>query len=775
MTKNLVIVESPAKARTIEKYLGKDFTVKSCNGHVRDLPKKDISIDLKNNYEPNYVILVEKKAIVQELKKYAKESEKVWLATDEDREGEAISWHLVEALNLDKNKICRISFNEITKSAVLKAIQLPREINRNLVDAQQARRVLDRIVGYQLSPLLWKKIKPALSAGRVQSVAVRIIVEREEEIKKFDTKYNFRVLCNFFKTDDNLKNTFLGELSHRFSNKEEAKAFLSECINFEFFVKDIEKKPTYRSPSAPFTTSSLQQESSRKLGFAVSKTMLIAQQLYETGKITYMRTDSVNLSDLAIKMCQKVIQSRFGDKYLCTRKYVTKSKGAQEAHEAIRPTEFQNQEIEGTKEQKNLYNLIWKRTIASQMSNAEIEKTQVSVNSPNPSFNFLVKGEVVKFDGFLRVYVESMDDAEDENGKDNKLLPDFKLNEKLNYHDIAAIQKYSQPPARYTEASLVKSLEEKGIGRPSTYAPTISTIQKRGYVVCESRKGSERSITKISLINNELKESEKEEIYGTEKNKLFPTDLGIIVNQFLSDYFQNIIDYQFTANIEDEFDEIAQGKIEWRKMIDVFYKKFHPQVEKSAGDSKKYSGERLLGVDPSCRKNVYVKVGKYGPVVQIGETNDPEKPKFASLLNLYSLDEINLEQAIELFSFPRSIGKLDGVEVIVNVGPYGPYVKKEKSFYQIPKNINPLKINLEQAKDIIEKKEFKGTGVVKEFEKNKDLAIRRGRFGIYIKYKNENYKVPKDLDPDNVTLEECIAIIDDPNSKSKGRRRKGKR
>jgi DNA topoisomerase I len=758
MSKNLVIVESPAKARTIEKILGSDFTVKSCNGHVRDLSKKDISIDIGNNFTPKYELLSEKKAVIQELQKSVKTVDKVWLATDEDREGEAISWHLLEALKLDEAKTERITFHEITKTAILNAIKNPRRINRELVNAQQARRVLDRIVGYELSPLLWKKIKPGLSAGRVQSVAVRLIVERENEIKTFQTDSSYRITALFSVTGKDIRE-IRAELNHRFKTSGEAKQFLETCIGKEYKIVNIETKPAFKSPPPPFTTSSLQQEAGRKLGFPVSKTMVIAQQLYETGKITYMRTDSVNLSDTAISACKKEIEAVYGKEYSQVRKYTGKIKGAQEAHEAIRPTYMNLHDIDGTKDQKNLYDLIWKRTIASQMSNAKLEKTVIDISSPHKSYLFQAKGEVILFEGFLKVYHESSD--EDDQQEDTNVLPQVYVNDLLDYNEIIATQKFTQPPFRYAETSLVKKLEELGIGRPSTYAPIISTVQKREYVVKETRKGTPRDYEVITLSKKTIKSIITTETIGAEKNKLFPTDLGIIVTGFLSEHFPGIVDYQFTATVEKQFDEIAAGDMEWTAMISKFYDDFHPQISKTNTESKKFIGERLLGKEPKTGMNVYVKVGKYGPLVQIGETGTDIKPRFASLLKHQSVHDITLEEALPLFDFPISLGNYESGEIIVSVGPYGPYVKFESKFYQIPAGINPLKISLEQAVEIIKnKKQGIESSVINDFGGDKDLSVRKGKWGPYIKFKNENFKIPKGHDVEQLTREDCMSIIE---------------
>jgi DNA topoisomerase-1 len=755
MGKNLVIVESPAKAKTIEKFLGKDFTVMSSYGHVRDLPKEDISIDLENNFEPKYKVLPDKEKIISELKKASKNAEFIWLATDEDREGEAIAWHLAETLNIDKKKLKRIVFHEITKNAILQAIENPRELNYKLVDAQQARRVLDRIVGYELSPVLWKKVKPSLSAGRVQSVAVRLIVEREEEIKNFDSVSDFKVTAEF----SNTKNEILpAELNVRFEGERQALMYLESVKDSSFSVDSVEKKPATRKPAPPFTTSTLQQEAARKLGFSVSQTMTIAQQLYEAGQITYMRTDSVNLSDLALGAAKKEIESQFGKEYSKTRKYTTKSKGAQEAHEAIRPAYLNKKNIEGTATQKKLYDLIWKRTIASQMEEAKMEKTQVQIVTPNVKEFFIARGEVIQFDGFLKVYEESSDDEGGE-GK-GKILPQVKKGDNLKSEGISAIQKFSLHPPRYSEAALVKKLEELGIGRPSTYAPIISTIQKRNYIVKESRLPETRKIVHLILKKSDIKRSLNNENYGSEKNKLFPTDLGSVVTHFLKEFFNDIINYDFTANVEKEFDEIADGKVEWHKTIGKFYKDFHPQVTETLQNTGKYHGERLLGVDPESKKNIYAKLGPYGAMVQIGESSDEEKPRFASLLKGQSIETIVLEEALSLFKFPKKIGELDGEEVIVSIGKYGPYVRHAGKFYSIPAEIDPCAVELNEAREIIQlKKEKDQNNILRTFEEDVEMQILKGRYGPYIKYKGKNYPLGKKNDPEKVTIEEVREII----------------
>ena len=757
MSKNLVIVESPAKAKTIENFLGKDYVVKSSFGHVRDLPKKNLGIEIDNDFKPMYETMPDKTKTINELKKYTKDAEVIWLATDEDREGEAIAWHLKEVLKLKNSVIKRIVFHEITKNAILEAIENPRDIDENLVNAQQARRVLDRLVGFEISPILWKKIKPALSAGRVQSVAVRLIVEREKEIDAFNTTSAFKITGNFlFKKDEKLFEV-KAELPKRFEKKEDALAFLNKCNGANFTVGDIDTKPSKKSPSPPFTTSTLQQEASRKLGFSVARTMMIAQQLYESGKITYMRTDSVNLSKLAIGTAKEEITKLFGEDYVKTRQFTTKSKGAQEAHEAIRPTYLSNQNIEGDAAGKKLYDLIWKRTIASQMSEALLEKTDVTINISTTPENFIAKGEVLKFDGFLKVYFESTDSEEEE--EKEGLLPPLKKDDKLEMEEIIAAEKFTQHPPRYTEASLVKKLEELGIGRPSTYAPTISTIQKRGYAVNESREGSTRDTVVIALKKGAIKEKIKTENTGFEKSKLFPTDIGIVVNDFLFLHFKDILDFNFTATIEEEFDEIALGKMEWHKMIKDFYTPFHKQVELTLEKSERASGEKLLGSDPKTGKNVYVRIGRFGPMVQIGETKDEEKPKFASLLKGQSIDKISLEDALKLFNLPRVAGIFENEDMTIAVGKFGPYVKHKSLFYSLAKTDDPMTITAERAIEVIEaKRKREIEKFIKEFPENDKVKVLKGRWGAYIAIEKKNYKIPKGMVPEELTLEDCLRI-----------------
>ena len=766
MAKNLVIVESPAKAKTIEGFLGKDFVVRSSFGHVMDLNKNKISVDVEHDFEPEYEISPDKKKVVKELKKMAKDAETVWLASDEDREGEAISWHLFKALDLENDKTKRIVFHEITKNAITDAIQSPRDIDKNLVDAQQARRVLDRLVGYELSPLLWKKVKPALSAGRVQSVAVRLIVEREEEIKSFKSTSAYRIVVDL-KPEGRENGIFTAEYPERFTKFEEAKGFLEDHAGAEYKVAAVEKKPAKKSPAAPFTTSTLQQEASRKLGFSVANTMRVAQQLYELGKITYMRTDSVNLSNMAIAMAKEEITKLFGEEYVKTRKYKTKTKGAQEAHEAIRPTYLKNSTIDGSPEQQRLYELIWKRTVASQMSDAILEKTNIKVSSTKAKEKFVATGEVVKFDGFLKVYRESTDD---ENGDTPGMLPAVKEGEKLDMVEMRARERYTKPLPRYTEASLVKKMEELGIGRPSTYAPTISTIQKREYIVKESRDQGKRNINLLTLKNGKVNEQTVKENIGSEKAKLFPTDIGIIVNKFLMEYFDDIVDYNFTASVEKEFDEIALGRKVWNEMIKNFYGPFHEKIQQTLENAGRFSGERLLGVDPESGKNVYVKIGRFGPMVQIGDADSDEKPRFAGLRKDQDLENITLEEALKLFDYPRTLGTYEDEEVTVAIGRFGPYVKHKNKFFSLKKEDDPASIELSRAIELIEEKR-KGDQkkIIKEFDEDKTVQVLQGRYGPYLVIDKKNYKIPKEYDPQALTLEECYAIAKDPKNTPKKR------
>lgn len=768
--KNLVIVESPAKAKTIERFLGKDYTVMSSMGHVMDLSKKGLGVDIEKDFEPVYEVSSDKKKVIADLKKTAKKADTVWLATDEDREGEAISWHLFKALDLEEERTRRIVFHEITKSAIQDAIENPRNIDRNLVNAQQARRVLDRLVGFELSPLLWKKVKPALSAGRVQSVAVRLVVEKEEEIRNFKSTDSFRVTAELTVHAHNGNSVVQAELPRRFKNRDEALAFLEKCKGAEYQVRDIQKKPAKKSPAPPFTTSTLQQEASRKLGFSVSNTMKVAQQLYEAGFITYMRTDSVMLSKMAIAMARDEVAGQFGEKYVKTRNFTTKSKGAQEAHEAIRPTYLKNHTIKGSSSQQRLYELIWKRTIASQMSDAELEKTTVDIAISGNKESLVATGEVIKFDGFLKVYIESKDDEKEE--EQRGLLPPVKVGDVLDLRKMEAVQRFTQPPWRYTEASLVKKMEELGIGRPSTYAPTISTIQKREYVVKGNVEGTDRKYETFTLKGDNIKEEVKSEKAGREKNKLIPTDLGTLVNKFLEQYFQNIIDYNFTANVEKDFDEIASGEKVWNAMITEFYGPFHKQVKNTDEKTKKFSGERLLGKDPETGKNIYAKLGRYGPLVQIGETESDEKPRFAGLLPGQSLDDITLDQALELFDFPRNIGTYEGEAMEVAIGRYGPYIRHKNKFYSISKKEDPGMISAEKAIEIIEeKRKMDREKVIREFDEEKGLKVLRGPYGPYISFKKKNYRIPKSQDPEKLSLEDCKAIIEKQAKKKPGNKK----
>src|SRR3989339_15168 len=772
MVENLVIVESPAKAKTIEKFLGKGYLVTSSFGHIRDLSKKDFGIDIANNYTPNYEISPDKKKVVTELKKIAKEAQMVWLASDEDREGEAIAWHLSEVLQLDLKKTKRIVFHEITKEAILHAIETPRQIDYNLVNAQQARRVLDRLVGFELSPVLWKKVKPSLSAGRVQSVAVRLLVEREREIMNFVPQSAFRVLSQFNKADTNPVD-LKAELNTRFVTANEAESFLNHCKQAAFTVSDISKKPTKRTPAPPFTTSTLQQEASRKFGFSVSQTMTLAQHLYEAGKITYMRTDSVNLSDAAIESAATEITSEFGEKYLKTRRYKTKSKGAQEAHEAIRPTYMNKSTIPGNANEKKLYELIWKRTLASQMSDAELEKTTITIDIENSKHKFLAQGEMIKFDGFLKVYIESTDDEEEDGGK--SLLPIINAGQKLGYQSISATQKFTLNPPRYTEASLVRKLEELGIGRPSTYAPTISTIQNRGYVIKEDRAGKERGYLQFTLKDNKITKADKTEVFGTEKSKLFPTDIGMVVNDYLLEHFPNILDFNFTADVEKQFDDIAEGDMVWHKMIDEFYHPFHNRIEGALEIVGRKSGERQLGTDPTSGKPVIVKIGRYGPMAQIGDNEGEEKPQYAALRRDQHIETITLEEALELFKLPRDLGLFETKKVVAAIGRFGPYVRHDNKFYSLKKGIDdPYTVELDRAIELIQEKrvsdENKNIAVFQGTDG--DIQILNGRFGPYIVYNKQNYRIPKGKEVKELTLDDCLEII--KNSPEKPPRKKGK-
>jgi DNA topoisomerase-1 len=773
MSKNLVIVESPAKAKTIEGFLGKDYLVKSCFGHVMDLAKKDLGVDIENGYLPNYIIPPDKKKIVSELKKQAQGSEIIWLASDEDREGEAIAAHLLEALEVAEEKARRIVFHEITRPAILEAIEHPRNIDRNLVDAQQARRVLDRLVGFELSPLLWKKIKPALSAGRVQSVAVRLIVEREEEIRQFKPIPSFRIAGDFLLRKDGKFTPVQAELNKRFSTPEQAKEFLGKCIGAEFRITDTETKPAKKSPAPPFTTSTLQQEASRKLGFSVANTMRVAQDLYESGKITYMRTDSLNLSNLAIGMAKKEITALYGANYVKTRKYTTRTKGAQEAHEAIRPTYLNHSTIDGDRSHQRLYELIWKRTIASQMADALLEKTAVTISISKAPEKFIARGEVIRFDGFLKLYLESTD--EEKNNVEEMVLPPMMAGDILEADQLQAQQKFTQQPPRYTEAMLVKKMEELGIGRPSTYAPTISTIQKRDYVVKEDRPGSERKYLMLILKNGAISRKEKTEKVGFEKSKLFPTDVGTLVNQFLLEYFGNILDYNFTALVEEEFDEIAQGKLAWNAMISDFYTPFHEQIRQVQGNAKRVSGERLLGNDPVTGEPVYVKIGRYGPMVQLGDADASKKPRFAGLKKGQSLDTLYLDDALDLFRLPRTLGMFEDLEVIVATGRFGPYVKHGGQFCSLPKTEDPLTITLDRAREIIlGKRQADREKIIREFAEEPKMVILKGRFGPYISFNKLNYKIPKGKKAEELTFDDCRRIVAETKPAKSGKTRKSR-
>ena len=777
MQKNLVIVESPAKAKTIEKFLGKDFKVLSSYGHIRDLKKKDFSIDVNNDFEPSYEIPADKKALVSTLKTEAKEAETVWLASDEDREGEAIAWHLYEVLKLKPENTKRIVFHEITKGAILKAIEQPRNIDLNLVNAQQARRILDRIVGFELSPVLWRKVKPSLSAGRVQSVAVRLIVEREREIHAFKSEAAYRVIAIFLVPDTDGKLVEMkAELSRRIKTKEEAKAFLDACKGATFTIEDITTRPVKKTPPAPFTTSTLQQEAARKLGYTVAQTMMIAQRLYESGFITYMRTDSVNLSEYATASSKDAIIQIMGERYVHPRHFETKTKGAQEAHEAIRPTYMENQSVEGTAQEKKLYDLIWKRTIASQMADAELEKTTATISISKSGDVFTAIGEVIKFDGFLRVYRESYDD-ENEQEDESRLLPPLKKGQKLEYGPIVATERFTQRPPRYTEASLVRKLEELGIGRPSTYAPTISTIQQREYVEKGNKDGEERTFNVLTLKDNQIKDESHNEVTGAEKSKLFPTDTGTVVNDFLTEYFPDILDYNFTASVEKEFDEIAEGEVKWTSIMKTFYDQFHPAVEKTLSIKTEHKvGERMLGEEPGTGKPVSVKIGRFGPVVQIGAADDEEKPRFAQMKKGQSMETITLEEALELFKLPRTLGEYEGKTVSVGVGRFGPYIQHNKVYVSLPKTLDPMKVTLEEAEQLIlEKRAKEAERHIKKFDEEPELEILNGRYGPYIAYKGNNYKIPKDIVPQDLSLKSCLELVKIQDEKGPGTSAKGKR
>ena len=779
MEKNLVIVESPAKAKTIEGYLGKGFSVKSCFGHVRDLPKTNKAIDIKNGFQPTYEIPKEKKDVIKELKKSAKKAEVVWLATDDDREGEAISWHLQEALNLDEKNTRRIVFGEITKQAILNAIESPRSIDIDLVNAQQARRILDRLVGFELSPILWKKIQRGLSAGRVQSVAVRMVVEREREIEQFDTQSFFKVSAEFLVEGDKV---LKAELSERFSSEKEALEFLTKCIGATFSIDNLEKKPGQKKPAAPFTTSTLQQEASLKLGFSVAQTMTLAQRLYESGKITYMRTDSVSLSELALDNAAKEIISAYGAEYSETRQYTTKSSSAQEAHEAIRPTEFSEKSAGGDRNQTRLYELIWKRAIASQMANASIERTTAKIGISTVPQTMKATGEVITFEGFLKVYLESTAEERDEKEEEESkgILPPLTVGQELNLDKMMAVQRFTRSPARFTEASLVKKLEELGIGRPSTYAPTISTIQKRGYVLKEHRDGRERQYQEMILANNEVNSFTRTEITGAEKAKLFPTDVARIVNDFLVKNFSRVTDYSFTASIEKEFDDIATGKLEWDKMIGAFYGSFHEKVEATeAIDRSEVDTSRELGKDPKTGRTLLVRLGRFGPIAQIGTTEEleeEEKPKYASLLKGQLLESITFEEAINLFKLPREVGIYEDKVITAAIGRFGPYIRHDSKFVSLTGDDDPYTVEQERAIELIEaKRKADAEKFIKSFDENPEVQVLNGRYGPYIKIGKKNVKIPKDQEPKDLTLKECLDLAEKaPERKARGGKRKTK-
>ena len=770
MQQNLVIVESPAKAKTIERFLGKDYKVMSSYGHIRDLKKKEISIDL-DNLQPHYEIPDEKRRLVAELKKQSEKAEKVWLASDEDREGEAISWHLCEVLGLDEDKTNRIVFHEITKQAILDAIANPRHIDMNLVNAQQARRLLDRLVGFKLSPVLWKKVKPALSAGRVQSVAVRLIVEREREIQNFKTEPYYRVVA-VFNTEGNAQQ-IRAELNTRFSTHEEALAFLEKCKDAKFKVNSVTKKPVKRAPAPPFTTSTLQQEAARKLGFTVSQTMMLAQHLYENGFITYMRTDSVNLSSLCIGTSKEEVTKLYGEQYSRPRNYHTNAKGAQEAHEAIRPSYISTQEIDSNKQERRLYELIWKRTIASQMADAMLEKTTIEIGMEGCDDLFVATGEVITFDGFLKVYHESVDDDDAGKTETGHLLPPMNIGDTLQRDEIVVTERYLQGPQRYTEATLVHKMEELGIGRPSTYAPTISTIQQREYVVKGDKKGTERNYTIDTLKGNRLTSKTKKEMVGNDKGKLMPTDIGIVVNDFLTEHFKDIVDYNFTAKIEEQFDQIAEGKSKWESTLQHFYKDFEPEVKKASSERSEHKvGEREIGVDPKTGRKVFVKIGRFGPLVQIGSADDAEKPQFAQIPADKSISTITLDEALELFKLPRTVGQLEGTDVVIGAGKFGPYVMHNKKYVSLPKSLNPMTVTLEEATQLImEKRTQEQQRHIKAFEEDKDLELLNGKYGPYIAYKGKNYRIPKAMHGKvaDLTLDECMKIIEQTPEKPRRR------
>ncbi len=768
MINNLVIVESPAKAKTIEKFLGKDFKVKSSMGHIRDLSKEDLGIDINNNFKPRYIVPADKKKTVSDLKESVKGAKTVWLASDEDREGEAIAWHLFEELKLDKKNTRRIVFHEITEEAILHAIENFRGIDQHLVNAQQARRVLDRLVGFEISPVLWRKVKPQLSAGRVQSVAVRLIVEREREIIGFTSTSSYKVNALFEVQEKGKKAQHIkAELSERFPDKKKAQEFIEKCKNATFTISGVVKKPAKKSPSPPFTTSTLQQEASRKLGFSVSQTMTVAQHLYEAGWITYMRTDSVNLSNTALKAAEEIIGKEFGKEFVNIRNYKTKSKGAQEAHEAIRPAYLNKPTIEGNATEKRLYELIWKRTVASQMSDARLEKTTVTIDVSGRKEQFIAEGEVMKFEGFLKVYLESTDEESEEEGEVR--LPNLEVGLVMPYIQISATEKFTHYPPRYTEASLVKKLEELGIGRPSTYAPTISTIQQRGYVMKEERAGKERKYHVIHLEKGNIKETVNTEITGAEKGKLFPDNIGMMVNDFLVSNFSEILDFNFTASVEKDFDEIAEGKANWTDMIKQFYKPFHEKIEASLASKEYVKPERVLGTDPVSGKNVYARLARFGAVAQIGETNGEEKPRYAQLRKGQNIESITLQEALDLFKLPRKVGLFEDKEVTVSTGRFGPYVLHNSIFCSLKKGVDdPYTVELERAVEIIiEKREKDKNKTISTFKEDKDLMVLNGRWGPYISYKKENYKIPKGTEPQSLTYKDCMEIIGSAPEKKK--------
>jgi DNA topoisomerase I len=765
MIENLVIVESPAKAKTIEKFLGKDFRVVSSFGHIRDLAKKNLGIDIENNFNPDYEVPKEKAKVVSELRKAASGSKNVWIASDEDREGEAIAWHLACVLGLDLKSTKRIVFHEITKEAISGAIENPRQVDMNLVYSQQARRILDRLVGFEVSPVLWKKVQPSLSAGRVQSVAVRLLVEREREIISFKSESAFRVTAIFGIDSAKGENAFLrAEASKRFPDEKEALKFLELCSGSKYSIGNISIKPGTRSPAPPFTTSTLQQEAYRKLGFSVAQTMAVAQKLYEAGKITYMRTDSVNLSKLALVKSREMIVSEYGEKYSKTRQFKTKSKGAQEAHEAIRPAYLDQPETAGSQNEKRLYELIWKRTIASQMSDAQIEKTSISIDMNNSPVTFQANGEVIKFDGFLRVYTESTD--QENSDEERYVIPPVVKGMSLTYDNITATQKFTTPPPRYTEASLVKKLEELGIGRPSTYAPTISTIQNRGYVAREDRPGEKRQINIITLQKGKIDSTSKSEITGKEKSKLFPQDIGMIVNDFLMENFSEIVDYHFTAEIEEQFDEIALGNLKWTGMLEKFYTPFHKTVTSTLEKKERKTGVRVLGNHPETGEPITVRMGRFGPVAQIGDSGNDEKPRFASLSKSQLLETITLDEALNLFRLPRSLGEYDGAEMIIGIGKFGPYIRYKSKFYSLKKGVDdPYTVTYDRAIEVIlEKNDSDSKKVLKDFD---DIKLLNGRYGPYLVKEKVNYRLPKGTDAEKLTKEDCISIIENSDKTKK--------